>query len=147
MRPVLLSGLARYQKYAQRVTKIHCPFVLLLPSNNFHRIVSETTQIWGKEFPVGMLRMVPGNSSFFVFLRNHPVFVSRQPCFRRLFAPLSIRSPGTAKLESTAVQGVRQWLKPYLFATSMKRLKVVSCYKTCLREFRGPLKTYLGDGF
>ena len=26
----------------------------------------ETTQIWGKEFPDGMLSMLPGNSSFFL---------------------------------------------------------------------------------
>ena len=29
---------------------------------------SETTQIWGKEFPVGIVRMLAGNSSFFCFL-------------------------------------------------------------------------------
>jgi hypothetical protein len=26
---------------------------------------TETTQIWGKEFPGGMFYMTPGNSSFF----------------------------------------------------------------------------------
>jgi hypothetical protein len=32
-------------------------------------LFTETTQIWGKEFPGGMSSMVPGNSSFFVFSR------------------------------------------------------------------------------
>jgi len=36
-----------------------------LPTDLF----TETTQIWGKEFPGGMFSMKPGNSSFFSFSR------------------------------------------------------------------------------
>ena len=32
-------------------------------------LFTETTQIWGKEFPGSMFSMMPGNSSFFVFSR------------------------------------------------------------------------------
>ncbi len=47
----------------------------MLRSVNSIRIISETTQIWGKEFPAGMLRMVPGNSSFLCFLAGTGPFL------------------------------------------------------------------------
>jgi hypothetical protein len=47
-------------------------------------LFTETTQIWGKEFPGSMFSMTPGNSSFFLFghspgkiLSAHPIQLSQ----------------------------------------------------------------------
>ncbi len=46
------------------VTKIHDPFVLLYLIGHRGKLHTETTQIWGKEFPGRMYSMKPENSSF-----------------------------------------------------------------------------------
>ena len=60
------------------VTLVLTAEVLLRSFSNYHKLASETTQSWGKEFPGGMQIMVPGNSSFFLF--SGASSPERSPC-------------------------------------------------------------------